>query len=120
MLARVTPVHWGLHWPGLSPQLSLHPPCSQFPPGGVYFGSQWANIKFYLCGFQVTLSGKVYWSFNLPEMAARLNNHFLSAQLGNLKRAVVAKGCEDTLPYSPACASVTCYTHWAVTRLGNT
>lgn len=39
-------------------------------------------------------------------MVARLNNHFLLAQLRNLKRAVVAKGCEDTL--SPASAVLSC------------
>lgn len=39
-------------------------------------------------------------------MAARLNNHFLLAQLRNLKRAFVAKGCEDTLP--PASAVLSC------------
>lgn len=100
------PGQWELHWSGLSPQLSLHPPRPKFPLGGICFDRQRANINFYLCGFQVTLSGKVYWSFNLPEMAARLNNHFLLAQLRNLKRAVVAKECEDTLP--PASAVLSC------------
>lgn len=102
MLARVTPVQWGPHCSGLSPQLRLPPSCPKFPPGGITFDRQWANINFYPCGFQVTLSGKVCWSFNLPEMAARLNNHFLLAQLRNLKRAVVAKPCEDTLPPTSA------------------
>lgn len=106
VLARVTPVQWGLHRSGLSPQLRLHPPCPKFPPGGISFDRQWANINFYLCGFQVTLSGKVYWSFNLPEMAARLSNHFLLAQLRNLKCGAVAKRCEDTLP--PASAVLSC------------
>lgn len=48
----------------------------------------------------MTLSGKVCWSFNLPEMAASLNNHFLLAQLRNLKRAVVAKGGRTLSPAS--------------------
>ena len=96
----------------------------KFPPGGISFDRQWANTNFYLCGFQVALAGKVYWSFILPETAAKPNNHFLLAQLRNFKCAVLQNSMRtlSLLPLlsSLACINISCYTHWAVMRLGNT
>lgn len=75
------------HWSRLSlrarvcAHLALH---TLSPAGGISF-----LRHFYLCGFQVTLSGKVYWSSILPETAAKASNHFLSAQLRNCKCAVL-------------------------------
>lgn len=107
-----------------SPTPGLCSPCPKFPSGGISFDRQWAYTNFYLCGFQVTLSGKVYWSFILPEMAAKPNKNFLLAQLRKFKCAVLQNSMRTLSPpaslYSLACINISCYTHWAVTRLGNT
>lgn len=95
----------------------LRSPCHLVP-------RQWVNIHFYPCGFQVTLAGKVYWSFILPEMATKLNHHFLFAQLKNIKCAVLQNSTRtlSLLPLlsSLACIDISCYACWAETALGNT
>lgn len=95
----------------------LRSPCHLVP-------RQWVNIHFYPCGFQVTLAGKVYWSFILPEMATKLNHYFLFAQLKNIKCAVLQNSTRtlSLLPLlsSLACIDISCYARWAATALGNT